>query len=1719
MFAFRKFFAKSKQPRRTTTRQARRSARRPLVLEPLEARLVPTVVFDPQFSKETVPAGPYTVLNSPTVYLIFWGTGWGSGNLPGPSAVNTLTTDARAVLSSAYFGGLSEYGNVGTPVFGGAWTDSTSDPPAGFNVGTPGALTADQGEIATAITNNPSWSPLLTQVPIYVVIPVGGSSGINGQGTWILPGTTAALPIHICSVGGASDSSGNTVQDWFTQTYSHEVAERITDPTDPGGVRVNYPTDPFYPGYYSPVWLDVNNSPSPNPWDPGFQDQPYANNSTQIGDGEQEIGGQAHYGYRETGIVDGKQVQVKVQSFLSAKTLDESGNAGAFVVPDGNSETIYLDPIWATGTIPGSNPAINGPYFTGNYNLVIWGDHQSSTAADDVITINANDAQVKVTLDGQNFLLDTFYDGGQIKNIRVEAGGGTNTINLQQLAKDQTVYVLNRNFTAGTSHAVDTVNIGNSGDMSGMLGTVYVYNSTLDALSTTLNIDDSKDSVKVGRTVTMGPSASGNSDLYSVSFSGLGTVNYSMSNVKTVTVSGGPSGNTFKVLATGSPLFTINTKTVINTGAGRDTVAVATTKGPLQINGSTGTNVVVGDGTHSLDSLQGPVTVSGGGGTTLTIDDRAQADRLTPDGFPAVPASTTYTLSAPTPFNGQLVRTALEIATGGLFVGLQLPSTAILSYSDLAGLTLDGYTNAPNVFAVQGTQSATTLQAGAGNDTVTVGDATHSLDSLHGQLTVAGGTGTTMTVDDRALADRLTPDGFFAQPVLTTYTLSAPATGNGQLVRTALEIATGGLFFGQQLPNTATLSYSNLAGLTLDGYTNAANNFAVQATLAGTPVTLNTGKAGDTVVVGSAANTLGDIQGALTGTGQGNTTLTFNDLNGNPGAAPQQNFVYSLAQNTFRRTGTATVTFSGMAKVNLQAANAANTGGWNGIYVSSTAAGTSYQVNAGTGENEYIVEDTSETLNGFQGPLYLHGAGGTLPNNDFVFFYDVDKITHHTLVLTADGTSNGGFIQRDGVTNIHYDGLDSYMVLQTAGSIGATVDVQSEAPNLYTGIFVGSPDKVTIGNTSHTMAGIAGDIRIAADVGTTPSVTLDDAQDPNGETVTLSNNPTYGYQIAGLLPPSSVGRGRIWLEQGAAMQATLLGGNGNDTFTVDTPFAANGITINGGGGTNALVVDDRLTTTDEQYNISAQQISVGPWTSPPTPPTTAVSYVNFATVAVYGGGGNNGFFVDGTPAGTAVSLYAGTVTGPVYKDNSFVADGWLDRIQGPLALHGAPSSVDYSIARFNDSSNPASYNYTLSASSLARSGPVAIAPISFDGLTYAILYTGTGTNKVAIPSVATSSEAIVAGQTGTAITVGSPVGNTGKHTLQNILGSVVIGGAWGTSTPTVLIDDSGNTSTAARTVSFDQTAQYGYRITGLTAVPMYVNLPNTTAPVTVRGNAGNEQFVLNSLPSDGTWTVDGQGGSNTLTGPNLTNAWAITGANKGTVDGMAFTGFQNLVGGTGVDTFKFGAGGSASSVNGGGAPAGQGDWLDYSSFTTPVTVNLATGSATNVNGGAAGAVTNIQNVHGGNHGNTLTGNGQGNILIGGSGSNTITGGSGMSILIADKGPSTITGGSSGGDILIGDYTTYDAMTTANELALMSILAEWQSADSYAVRFHDINTGTGGGLNGTAKLNWGTTVKDDGTPDAPVTLTAAPSAQALDWFFLDTNDTKVNYEAGEHVNNT
>jgi hypothetical protein len=249
-------------------------------------------------------------------------------------------------------------------------------------------------------------------------------------------------------------------------------------------------------------------------------------------------------------------------------------------------------------------------------------------------------------------------------------------------------------------------------------------------------------------------------------------------------------------------------------------------------------------------------------------------------------------------------------------------------------------------------------------------------------------------------------------------------------------------------------------------------------------------------------------------------------------------------------------------------------------------------------------------------------------------------------------------------------------------------------------------------------------------------------------------------------------------------------------------------------------------------------------------------------------------------------------------------------------------------------------------------------------------------------------------------------------------------------------------------------------------------------------------------------------GANTLICPNTTNTWSITGADAGNINGAVnFTGIGNLVGDTGVDTFRFTAAASqVANINGGGAPLGQGNWLDYTLYPLAVTVNLATGKAT----GVTGTVSNIQDVFGGNHGATLIGDSQGNILIGGAGADTIFGGTGASLLIAGAGNDTVTGGS-GGDILIGGFTVYDQ--AHNEAALMSILDEWQSGKSYAQRVSDLKFG--GGLNGSNTLVFGKTVIDDGGSDS---LTGGSHiAGALDWFFAGVHDTIHHYESGEQIN--
>jgi len=123
--------------------------------------------------------------------------------------------------------------------------------------------------------------------------------------------------------------------------------------------------------------------------------------------------------------------------------------------------------------------------------------------------------------------------------------------------------------------------------------------------------------------------------------------------------------------------------------------------------------------------------------------------------------------------------------------------------------------------------------------------------------------------------------------------------------------------------------------------------------------------------------------------------------------------------------------------------------------------------------------------------------------------------------------------------------------------------------------------------------------------------------------------------------------------------------------------------------------------------------------------------------------------------------------------------------------------------------------------------------------------------------------------------------------------------------------------------------------------------------------------------------------------------------------------------------------------------------------------------------------------------------------VGGAGNDTLYGGIGRDLLIGGDGNDTLFG-EADDDILVANSTTYDN----DEVALMAILLEWGSANTYAVRVNHIRSG--GGANGGFTLN-SVTVLDDGRPD---TLWGNGGR---DWFLTGVNDKIKDKAANELVN--
>ncbi len=160
---------------------------------------------------------------------------------------------------------------------------------------------------------------------------------------------------------------------------------------------------------------------------------------------------------------------------------------------------------------------------------------------------------------------------------------------------------------------------------------------------------------------------------------------------------------------------------------------------------------------------------------------------------------------------------------------------------------------------------------------------------------------------------------------------------------------------------------------------------------------------------------------------------------------------------------------------------------------------------------------------------------------------------------------------------------------------------------------------------------------------------------------------------------------------------------------------------------------------------------------------------------------------------------------------------------------------------------------------------------------------------------------------------------------------------------------------------------------------------STFTQINVALGAGNDRLTIdasrgNPIPSGGI-QCDGGAGNNSLIGPSTSNTWTITATNAGNINSnVAFTNFQNLTGSSGSDAFVFNnTFGVTGAVNGGGGS----NTLDYSQYTTGVTVNLTSHTSTKT-----GSAANIANVIGGSGDDSFTAGVGNETFTGNGGSNT-----------------------------------------------------------------------------------------------------------------------------------
>ncbi|HSW94465.1 MAG TPA: hypothetical protein VLJ15_08975 [Gammaproteobacteria bacterium] len=1074
----------------------------------------------------------------------------------------------------------------------------------------------------------------------------------------------------------------------------------------------------------------------------------------------------------------------------------------------------------------------------------------------------------------------------------------------------------------------------------------------------------------------------------------------------------------------------------------------ASNLGNVGITGLTGTatfdhiaNLIGGSNTDTFTLNGGTLSgfIHGGGGTSTIIGDNV---------------TNTWTIT------GSDSGTATGV--GGGFSQIQnLTGGSGLDRFILSGGTLSGAVdgaggsnsltgdNVANVWTVTGPNSGTATGVGSFSHIgeLVAGSSTNSFILNGGTLTA--------DIDGASGTNSLTADN-----VANTWHIVGPDDGDVTGVPSFAHIQT---LIGGSSTDNFILSGGTVSG-SIDGAggnnTLQANNVTNTWTISGSNSGAVTGVTGgfthiQNLTGGTGAdNVTFAVGGSLGGTidgggGSGVNTIDMSAL------STSVNVILSGLGSGRGFAGTATAVFAGFDNID----NIAGTSGSNALagpdlanvwVVNGPDSGTL------TSTNSLGFEFFHTLFGGSVSDSFTLTGGGTLGGN-------INGNNSNTTLTVDNGTTSNWLITNNNTGTVTGLGGDFTGVPNLVGGTGADHFTIEDGVSISTINGGGSTGVNTIdlsqfgSNLNITLSALGSSRGFAGTSNLGISTGFD-----NIDTITgppSVNNSITGANLSNAWVINGIDRGSVTSTNAFNFIAfqNLNGGSGADSFTLSGGGTLSG-SIDGGGGSNTLTGDNVSNT----WNITNNNVGT----------VTGVTG-GFSNIQNLVGGTGNDNFIFGNNDSISGSLNGGaggTNTLDISAENS--------ALNVNLQTATVTGVIGTTFSNLNDFIGSSSNNDTLTGTNATHSWNItannggnidnAITFTSFSNLTG-----GTG-NDTFIFSDGKSIRSLDGGS-------GTNTLNSGAYTSNvnvNLQADTATGISTTFSNISSFIGGSGNNTLtgASGAHSWTITAGNGGNIDSTTTFASFGNLV---------GGSGADSFVLSGGTLSG--SINGSGGSDTLTGDNVSNTWNITNNNTGTVTGVTggFSNIQNLVGGTGNDNFIFGNNDSISgSLNGG---AGGTNTLDISAESSALNVNLQTATVTGVIGTTfsnlndfigSGSTNDTLTGTNGTHSWNITANNGGNIdngttfasfsnLAGGTGNDTFIFSDGRSVRSLDGGSGTNT-------------MNLSAYTTA-----VSVNLQADTATGISTTFSNIGSFTGNGNNGTltgpnGTQTWNVTGSSSGT---------------------------------------